>query len=125
MRNYRGMRIDNGEWVFGYFTQRFWEGEPPTSYIFVDKVAASNWQELLFSVIPETVGQDTGKKDKNGVKIYKKDIIRGRNACGEIEIAEVRYIDGGFRPLCNDEFGWTEIEVIGNVTDNPELLEVE
>lgn len=84
-------------------------------------------------VIPETVGQYTGLTDKNGAKIFEGDIVRrNRFACdGEDMVGYIVYGDCCFSvkergtpnspamDLCDD------FEVIGNIHDNPELLEVQ
>jgi uncharacterized phage protein (TIGR01671 family) len=72
------------------------------------------------------VMQYTGLKDKNGVEIYEGDIIRYKNG-GEYSIAEVDYGLTEFR--LTTPRGWHQfsraypnIEVIGNIHENPELL---
>ena len=66
--------------------------------------------------------QFTGLLDKNGKDIYEGDIVTGLDAFRELKTAEVIYDDGGFYPLHEGEFYWKDIEVIGNIFDNPELL---
>jgi uncharacterized phage protein (TIGR01671 family) len=143
MREYkfRGKRLDNGEWVQGYFLVA--AGMPFIS-------AFGERSPIL--VIPETVGQYTGLPDKNGKESYEHDIIKiyMHNGLYPDEwIAEIVFEKGQFGIRYGDlykEFyplaaffkstkkeyipnvGEVTIEsepmfeVIGNPWDNPELL---
>ena len=79
-------------------------------------------------VDPETVGQYTGVTDKNGVKIFEGDIVRergGESCQGYYEIDNVLIVKIP-DTLVNFEMSYDcEREIIGNIHDNPELLEVE
>ena len=82
-------------------------------------------------VIPETVGQFTGLTDKNGKKIFEGDILRiterGKTADGGIVVFENGYpggwliTDKTYSSKCSLAMR-NDVEVIGNIHDNPELL---
>ena len=87
-------------------------------------------------MLPDTVGQFTGLTDKNGKKIFEGDIIKGKFSnyaiwADEAERAFVygKSYKGGYKNLMSDYLLKSScpngIEIIGNIHDNPELLEVE
>lgn len=131
---FRGKRIDNGEWITGHLL-RYEDGRarinPSHTDIFCYEADRSTIQTVAYEVDPETVGQFTGRADdNNGKKIFEGDVIK------EVD-AEGIFCDCGV--VCwNDLFSaWhlgkmttlfgsphvARYEVIGNIHDNPELLE--
>lgn len=136
----RGKRKDNGEWVEGYYVRN---GEH--CYIFSGKleIINKNFNQERYEVIPETVCRCTGLEDKNGKLIFEGDIIESRASENKEDYKRwvVQFTDGSFcfereiprkrkykyeqNLLGIDNIELYGLTVIGNVHDNPELLEVE
>ena len=127
---FKAKRLNNGEWVEGSYVYQY-----GCHSIYLPSVDGEFGFDN-YAIDPETVCQYTGLKDKNGRKIFEGDIIKipddynefGHNAG---EIYEIYFCYGGFRlkPKYSKARGyWLEddrtVEVIGNIFDNPELLEV-
>lgn len=130
---FRGIDIITGEWVKGYLFLITKHSVQKKSLVpCIQVVYPNNLNHISYEVTPESVGQFTGLTDKNGVKIFEGDIVSLDNEFN-LETSEVAYEKGGFIVEADfgyfDEttIGWAiemmyEVEVIGNITDNPELL---
>lgn len=123
---FRGKRVDTGEWVYGSLMQ--WENGQ--TVIWVSNPMDSNVL-MKYAVDPDTVGQYTGLKDMNGQDVYEGDLLRTSE--GNIMIAE--WVGSGIVTRCltptydgmmnTNRHAFPVSEKIGNIHDNPELLEEE
>ncbi len=122
---FRGKRKDNGDWIEGYLFKT-WD----KAYILW---GITNDIPNMIEVIPETVGHYTGLTDINSTKIYEGDILRTGTRMGYILFAKGcfrfrwknfdKYRDDFFKTCIITEHGsFRELEVIGNIHDNSELL---
>ena len=141
---FRGKRIDNGEWVEGFLLKEC--NYATCSWNLAIEYKTDRFGKFAYGVaevVAETVGQFTGLTDKNGKKIFEGDIVQYSNpdediihgtvaygnhsCCGTHEVGFfVEWQKPEFAMCLREDIGfWTnfrEIEVIGNIHDNPELL---
>lgn len=126
---FRGQRFDNTDWVFGGYL-------PKTKTICTENTHPNSTEYIDLFIKPETLGQYTGMNDIKNKKIFEGDIVKFKriNALGYTtsRVGEVQYYDELpiFYIYANtgDAWDWVdceEIEVIGNIHDNPELMENE
>ena len=150
MRGFRGKRLDNSEWAYGDLINC----SSGKKYIFPtgnyaneeNKVGFEGCLKLnTFEIDPGTIGQYTGLKGKSGKEIYEGDILKytfdlpGSSYATEnglkIRIDKVFWSDFrvsfalGNEMRNHDLFRYVRngnrVEIIGNIHDNPKLLEVE
>lgn len=107
------------EWVEGYFC--VYCGVPQ---ILVDE---SSWEPINDI---KTVGRYTGLCDKNGKKIFEGDILKNEYEKNKYQYFKVFYCSRTYCWLVENKYGMLgklynvigDIEIIGNIHDNPELL---
>lgn len=123
---FRGKRIDNGEWVEGYYyrAKYYRTDDELCDYITVPHPKEYNEPSSHYIVNAETVGQYTGLKDKNGTKIFEGDIVKSF-LFGKMCIYQIDYENGLASFIGREGMKFTtfdydseEFEVIGNIYDN-------
>ena len=148
---FRGKSVNSGEWVYGDLV-RIPNGDSFEYYIisdFDDMDGIYDVGKYAIKVIPETVSEFCGLTDKNGKKIFEGDIIQfgeDEEYDWEFNIGVVKFGEGTFdsgiyvytgffyedrkgnidhNTLYDWEEDWERCKVIGNIHDNPELLNKE
>lgn len=121
---FRGKRISDGEWVEGYLGVEV-GGAPVIEYCSTDEDVGDYVEEQF--VNPESIGEFTGLTDKNGTKIFEGDILHAAQGNFVVRWSEsiCSFVAGEkerMRP-CMNSGTMNCCEVIGNIFDNPELLE--
>ena len=118
---FRGKRKKDGEWVEGNL---FIPNNPDTP---TQICMGTHTIRICYEIIPETVGEFTGLRDKNKKGIYEDDIVK-IDFCGDYDYYKVSFDEKNARFVIGtlDFTFWQDVqersEVVGNVFDNPELL---
>lgn len=136
---FKAKRIDNGEWVEGLL----WKKKYHCNRIFISCFPDKDDYEEVYRIDENTICQYTGLKDKNGRKIWENDVVKKYNSNGdEWKISKIIWADyslnmgwciedikslteysGRLFKVGFDVNDTEKCEVIGNIFDNPELLE--
>lgn len=135
---FKAKRIDNGEWINGdLITTPFIRNETQENIPYILDITKADYdcfEDLsegngIFEVDPSTICQYTGLTDKNGQKIWENDVVQYCDCtvenyviAWESDKACFEYQQYGCSMMNFDELSGMEVEVIGNIFDNPELL---
>lgn len=141
---FRGKMILENEWIYGTLLRIphppvcIGKEESDKYYIqFADPRYMPDWnmpyKMVQGEIKAETIGQYTGLKDKNGKEIYEGDVVRLKFQKNSLDIfakveystTYVQYIVTGTKTILYENeplSDYEEIEVIGNIYDNPNLL---
>ena len=134
MRQYKGIRKDNGELAKGDLIQKNGRAWIVTEFETPKCIKCGGLQVLstTYEVIPKTVGQSTGLKDKSRVEIYFGDIVLCKRKGAMVpyrvyldDTTQHQYIEsldgeGDLQVFFDYHFG---CKVIGNIHQNKNLLE--
>ena len=128
---FRGKRIDNGEWVYGFYFCMYHDDDRKHLHHFIIPLNVSIPKdrpigEIQVEVDPDSIGEYTGEHDKNGKEIFEGDILTNKYAQHNAICVFKKSAFGAQFPdefftlarLCGCHF-----EKVGNLHDNPELLE--
>lgn len=129
---FKGKRLDNGEWITGHLL-KYEDGRarivPNNTDIFCFEKDESIIQTVAHRVDPKTVGQYTGFVDKNGKKIFEGDIVSIYNSKAFLFAVEWnnQYVlkctsNGVSDNILNVIESPEDVEVVGNIYDNSELI---
>lgn len=132
----KAKRIDNGEWVVGLL----WKKKYNSDKIFISCFPDKDDNEEVFGIDPNTICQCTRRKDEENKLIYEHDIVSYLDAYStengwseSYQVGEVLWDDetlsfqvtGRLSAESYEVLEGTDCKVLGNIFDNPELLEVE
>lgn len=126
---FKAKRTDNGEWVEGYYVKyQPCASRPEYVHGIVPTYASALY---MIKIDPDTLCQYTGLTDKNDKRIWENDIIRTfENDSKDTLINIVKFIDGCFKvfkkhylPMNLDCYEKSDLESIGNIFDNLDLLD--
>lgn len=136
---FRGKSIGTGKWLYGYLFN--YGLTAPSNVPCISVCVPKSWKEAynLYTVHPDTIGQYTGLKDKAGKKIFEGDILeyigKREDNMNKVYRRKVVFHEGMFALLSKKLQAYSALNyhcmkdgrsawrVIGNIHDNPELIE--
>ena len=132
---YRGKRIDNGTWAYGFFSiiTKGAHINPIVNGYYINAFKRLNNGEIVLTemveIIPDSVGKATMLTDKNGKMIFEGDIVDFKTTAYSFKNCRVKYQSYFARFCTADNKGYEypmdktfNYEIVGNEMDNPKLL---
>lgn len=127
---FRGKQLDNGKWIKGYLIEKWWYGS--NSFYILEGIFGGD--EIGEEIDESTIGQCTGLKDKGGKLIFEGDLLKSEDRIVMVSwLEENAQFDCKFVKHCGDKTisnfkginprDFKYLEIIGNIHDNPELLQ--
>ena len=126
---FRALSIDEnskGEWQYGHLIEDIGRA------FIINEVVEANEQYITIGswcpVNPDTLGQSTGLKDKNGQEIFEGDVVSIDT--DEFDLLFVKYESGIYWLMDDEECVehlsdyYKYVSIVGNIYENPEFLEV-
>lgn len=129
---FRGKALKTSEWVFGFVQKKQVIGG--VNWLIHEDLRASTAYHAPIVINPSTIGQYTGLTDKNGTKIFEGDILElinndedksYYNVVWSTEDCRFKIREINLGEFFDDCDSWVHenMSVVGNIYDNPELLE--
>lgn len=135
---FRGYSTTFKKWVYGCLVNNLWVASELSRYpkstplpeIITGQYEGDSWEDVvsdenaIVEVHPDSVGQYTGLKDKNGTNIYEGDILRWNKTSVVVCEFHNGAFGGRFLNDTKNNF-WvnlSKLEIIGNVFSHPQLL---
>lgn len=119
---FRGKTLDDPEWVYGYYVRQY-----EAHIIYFKEIDENGF--IHRHIYPETIGQYTGLRDRNGRKIFEGDIVKCSDGENYQVVFEQRNNSAYFGLATTENDTWvfediitSNLAIVGNIYDNPELL---
>ena len=122
---FRAKRVGKGTWLYGHYVEQY-----GSKMIYLPEGVDSEHGFDNYHIDPETLGQYAELTDKNTKKVFDGDILKNEYEKNKYQYFKVYYCNITHSWLVENKYGMLgklynvigDIEIIGNIHDNPELL---